>query len=272
MVLGYYEPRPERRNYVAFVETLVKELQNLGNKGVSLMLYGSYVRGDYIPGRSDIDGVLIFPDDVVIDKKEMLSVSTALKEALEGNNVPFQVTAADITTMSDGRFNSFDPNFKSYFDEEGQVVVGPDYRPLCKYSIVEHSDQNALRFNLRKSRLGLLFSEHDQATDYEKMLERFNKTLDATSRASKQIMALLDGKIRGYRFSALEELALEFPDINTDPLARIKHLYENPTELDKLYLKPNELISFWNQALTFFESLIKSYIHKIPNGAKNLQL
>ena len=227
MVLGYNESRPQKQNYKDFVEKLKGGLKDLGEQGVSLMLYGSWIRGDYVTGRSDIDAVLTFPDNVIIDKVRLNFASKVLEQSQRDNNIPFQVTVTDLRTMQDGRFNSFDPNFESYFDEEGRVIVGPNYRKEFTYSIATHSDQNALRFNLRKSRLGLLLSEHDRETDYERLLERFNKTLDATSRASKQVLAMVDGNLRKNRFSALEELSKVFPDLDTEPLRRIKSLYHN---------------------------------------------
>src|SRR3989344_3085087 len=264
MVLGYNELRPKEQNYKNFVEKLKVGLKDLGDQGVSLMLYGSWIRGDYVAGRSDIDAVLTFPDNIVIDKIKLNSASKVLAQSQRDNNIPFQVTVTDLRTMQDGRFNSFDPNFKSYFNEEGKVIVGQDYRQEFTYSIATHSDQNALRFNLRKSRLGLFLSEYDRETDYKKLLERFNKTLDATSRASKQVLAMIDGNLRKNRFSALEELSKVFPDLDTEPLRRIKSLYHNLESLDSLYKSPNELISVWNESVTFFESLVKSYLDNNP--------
>ena len=264
MVFGYNEARPKEQNYQDFVEKLKGGLGNLGEQGVSLMLYGSWIRKDYVAGRSDIEAVLIFPDEVIIDKQKLNTASKVLTQAQKGNNIPFQVTVTDLRTMQDGRFNSFDPNFEAYFGEEGRILVGPDYRKLFTYSIAIHSDQNALRFNLRKSRLGLLLLEHDKEEDYERLLERFNKTLDATSRASKQVLAMLDGNLRKNRFSALEELSKVFPDLDTEPLRRIKSLYHNLKDLDKLYGHAEELAVVWNESVTFFESLVKSYLDNNP--------
>jgi hypothetical protein len=260
MVLGYDEERPLKANYQDFLEKLKGGLEDIGDRGISLMIYGSYVRGDYVSGRSDIDGVLTFPGNVVIDKNKLNLVSKAVACAQKENNIPFQVTVTDLKTMQDGRFNTYEKNFKPYFADEGRIIFGKDYRNEFSYLIAEHSDQNALRFNLRKSRTGLLFFEYDKTNDYQRMLERFNKTLDATSRASKQILGFIDGNLRKNRFSALEELSKIFPNLDTEPLKKIKKLYHNLNELDCLYKSPEELIKVWNDSVTFFESLIKSYL------------
>lgn len=260
MVLGYNEKRPNRENYESFVEKLDNLLKIFKKNDLSLMLYGSYVRGDYNPGRSDIDAVLVFSDDVIIDKLKMNKFSKILACAEQDNNIPFQVTVCDLTTMRDGKFNSFDPNFKNYFDEEGKIIFGSDYRNDFSYSLADNSDQNALRFNLRKSRMGLLFFETDKLNNYEKVLEKFNKTLNAVSRASKQILGMIDGNLRKNRFSALEELSKIFPDLDTNPLKKIKNLYHNLEDLDKLYRNVDELKIVWEDSINFFESLIKNYL------------
>jgi len=260
MVLGWDEERPKERNYNDFVRNLISGLTELGQQGVSLMLYGSYVRGDTNIGRSDIDAILIFPDDVIIDKPRLNIASNALATALNGNNVPFQVTLADLTTMREGTFNPFEPNFKGYFKKEGKIVLGPDYRNSFIYSLPIHSDQTNIRFNLRKSRLGLLFFEHLKSKDYRELLNRFNKTLDAVSRASKQIPGMIDGELRASRFSALEVLPKLFPELDISSLYRIRSLYHNLEELDDLYRNQSELEKVWKESVTFFESLVKSYL------------
>ena len=112
MVLGYDEKIPSAKNYKDFLEKLVAGLEKLGNKEISLMIYGSYVRGDYVPGRSDIDALLIFPDNVIIDKYVLGECSKILASAQTGKNVPFQVTPTELITMQDGKFNSYNPDFE----------------------------------------------------------------------------------------------------------------------------------------------------------------
>lgn len=262
MVLGYDEKRPVRDNYKDFVDKLEKGFKDLGNQGVSLMLFGSYIRGDYIPGKSDIDAILIFPDDYIINKDALSVASKVLAYAQKGNNIPFQVTVSDLRTMQESTFNSFGPDFLPYFKEEGKVIIGPDYLPTFNYTMPKHPDQIPIRFNLRKSRQGLLFAEHNKNIDYNRFLENFNKTLDATSRFSKQILHMIDGNIRKNRFSALKELPRFFPELDMSILIKIKELYYNLDDLDYLYKNPEDLMKVWNDSVTFFESLIKAYLNR----------
>ena len=44
-ILGYNQKRPLERNYKDFEQKLIGGLKNLSIKGLSLMIYGSFVRG-----------------------------------------------------------------------------------------------------------------------------------------------------------------------------------------------------------------------------------
>lgn len=264
MVLGYDQSRPGADNYGKFMDSLLAGLGGLGNDGLGLMLYGSYVRGDYTPGRSDIDAVLTFPHDVVIPKDFMHDASAVLCEALAGNNVPFQVCPADLATVRDGRFNSFTDDFYDYFQDEGRVVLGPDYRSQMACLPVKTGEESVLSHNLRKARQGLLFAVHNRKSDYRKLLEGFDATLSAASRGSKQVLYLVDGHLRKNRFSALAELPRHFPAVNAAPLERIRDLFHHPEKLDALYMDTDELMNVWNDAVTFFEEVIREYIMKYP--------
>lgn len=266
MVLGYDEPRPKEENYFDFLDKFANGLENLGNKDISLMIYGSFVRGDVDFGRSDIDAILTLPNDVVTDKRIIAQISKIIALSQEGNNIPFQTSLVDLRTMNDGRFNSYDPNFKSYFNEEGRILFGKDYRDGFNFELVSHSDQTALRFNLRRARIGLLTSERVIKKDYPKFLEEFNQTLNSVSRGSKQILGMIDGNLRLNRFSALEEISQVFPEVDITPIKKIKYLYKNLKELDALYNNYSELIKVWEDSVTFFEQMIKAYLDANPRS------
>lgn len=264
MVLGYDQRRPTAGNYEEFLRRFIEGLERSGISDLSFMVYGSYARGDYVPGRSDIDAVLTFGDNVIINKENLNIVSLALRDALKGRNVPFQVTPTDLITMVDGRFNSYDPSFRDYFTDEGRIVFGPDYREKFTYELSKHPQQERIVFGLRKVRQGLLFAELDRVVDYNLFLTRFNRALDVISSSPKQVLLMVDGRLRKNRFSALEEITSVFPSLNLEPLERIRYLYKNLGELDKLYRDPDELLKVWNSSVTFFEEVILNYLISFP--------
>jgi hypothetical protein len=269
LVPGYNCERPTQKNYDGFVTEFTRGLEDLQIDGLSLMLYGSYLRPqDFVAGRSDIDAVLIFPDNVVIDKTNFHRASIVLANALEGNNISFQVGVCDLSTLRDGRFNTYDPSFDGYFDNEAQIF-GTDYRNQMKFILPDMPQQCSVSTNLRKTRNGLLFAQHclrSGKTGYEEFLGRFNKSLQAISRSSKQVVSFVTGEFGNYRFSGVDEIREYFPDVNLDPLLEIKRLYENLDELDALCKSPDEVFHLWNKATTFMEKLIKAYMEKVPNS------
>ncbi len=262
MVLGYDEERPKMNNYVDFLNQLTQGLDKLNIPNMSLMIYGSYVREDFNPGRSDIDAVWIFDDDIITNKEHILSCSEVLAHSLGGNNVPFQVTVSDLKTMQEGTFNSYNYSFKNYFETESKTIVGPNYVPQFTYGEYKHAEQNPLAFNLRKVRNGLLFSSYDLNKDKKVLVKNFNSCLNSTSRGSKQIMFMYDDKLRVSRFSAVDAIKQEFPEVNIEPLKRIKCLFKNTSELDKLYHKDDEMLKLYCESLTTFEQMVKAYLDR----------
>lgn len=264
MVFGYDEPRPTREDYDSFVHKLADGLQELGCGGLSLMLYGSYVRSDHLPGRSDIDALMIFPGDVIIDKPLLRRAGGVLDCVLAEHHVPFQVTVSDLRTMIDGRFNSYAPDFKTYFDSEGRMIFGSDSRELFKYENPTMPDQAPFTFNLRKSRQGLFLADYLARRNYGLFLEKFGKSLDAASRASKQVLHMVDGTLRSPRFSALRELKSIFPQVDVAPLEEIRHLYTHLDELDALYCDKGNVLAVWERSISFFEALTQAYLNLNP--------
>lgn len=265
---GYNCERPTQENYDGFVTEFTRGLEDLKIEGLSLMLYGSYLRPqDFNPGRSDLDAVLVFPDNVVIDKINLHRASAVLSNALRNNLITFQVSVTDLATMIDGRFNSFLPNFERYFLRETRTYFH-DYTPRFNYMMPTDPEQIPLVFNLRKTRQGLLFAQYDLKTDYENFLGKFVKSLDGISRGSKQIISLLTQDFPFYRFSVLDSLEEHFPHVDIRVLAEIKRLYKDADQLDTLYQNPDEVLRLWNDATTFMEKLVKAYIEKVPNSGK----
>ena len=264
MLPGWTHPRPTRKNYDTFAAKLCAGLSPLAEKGVSLILHGSYINGTYTPGRSDIDGLLIFPDDFVIDRTNLDLATTALADAMTDNAVPFQVVIADIASLLDGRFTGYNPTFNEYFRKEGRVMVGPDYRATFSFSLSGKSGQNEASHSLRKIRQGMLFSDYDSQTDYEQFLKRFCKALDATATLTKSVFLMTDSRVRVGKFSLVDELHETFPELDTTPWEMVKDLYTNPEKLDRLFARPQDTKTVWHDARMFSESLVKAYCGKHP--------
>jgi len=268
MVFGFNEARPSERDYSGFLSVFSKYIIDNGLHDVNLTLYGSYVRRTHIVGRSDIDGLLIFPGGTVIDKSKFNTVSNAVATGLKEHKIPLQFCVSDLRTMADGRFNVFDHTFESYLKDKRRVIFGPDYFSNFRFSYNENAIEERVKHNLKKCRNGLLFSRYFMDTDKKEFITRFNKCLDSVSSSAKSILWLCDNKIREERFSTVEEIERMFPCFDTRVLKIIRRLYTNLGELDNLYKDNQAVINLWNDSVEFLENLVEEYISSHPISIK----
>jgi len=209
---------------------------------------------------------LIFPECFVTDKKLFRQISVVFADALGDKKIKLQVCPLDLGVAKDGRFNSLTEDFRNHLSSDAKILVGPDYRDRINYFRFKDSTEGVLSHNLRKARLSILLSEHNRRNDYGEFLNKFDTLLSAVSGVPKQIMYLIDRNLRASRFSSLEILSSTFPNLDIEPLERIKWLYNNHIEYDGVYHNPEELVDFSMDALGFFENVIKSYVGKFPLG------
>ena len=264
MILGYNTVRPKESDYQNFETKLTEEFSKLNIEGLSLMLYGSYVRGDYTAGRSDIDGILIFPNNIITNKNELLLCSNALESVMKIKYIPFQISVCDIGTIQDGRFNTYSEDFKDYFKKERKILLGPDYYDKMQFLKEKDGILHSTSFNLRKSRTGLLFSEYHKKHDYKSLVKTFQKGIDTALNSTKQITYLNSGKLVANKFSSFEFIQKEYPNIDLSHLKHIQYLYKFPHKLDDIYKTPKEMINLWANSLETFEEIIKEYIKQNP--------
>lgn len=250
-------------NYNQFVNIFSRELSNIGNPDISLMIYGSFIRNKYTPGRSDIDGVLILPNEVITDKDMFLECSQAFKRAKIGNDIPLQISVSDLGSIQDGRINSYGDDFKDYFLNEGEILIGPDYRDRMDYFPVKDGVLQTLSFNLRKSRTGLLNCLYDSEFDYKRFEKTFEKGIDSTINSSKKIKQLLENELELNKFGAIQYVKEKFPQIDAEPLDIINNLYNDFSKFNKIKQNKGQMINLWLKSLTTNEQIIKQYIENV---------
>lgn len=266
---GFNTLWPTRQQYDDFLIKLQDSLKPFEKEGLTLLLFGSFMRGkgDFNAGLSDIDGVINFTDDIVTDKTRFMKVASAVNYALEGNDVPFQVNVTDSGTWRDGRFVSFNPSYKINFLEDGKIMVGmqplEEFLEQFRFELPTMNDQSELSFNLRKARQKLLLSRYDLYDNPSMAVKNFTSTLKAVTSGAKKICHMSMGKLNPSRFSSLELLPQIFPDLDTFTLGYIRKVY-NPEDLSRIYRNHAQMDSLWQESVTFLETLVKAYIEKFP--------
>jgi hypothetical protein len=277
MVIGYDERVPTLEDYNSFVGEICEELGKKWFEGVSLVTWGSYFRylesgideSDFSPGWSDMDAVFVFPQRGVVDKEMLSDASELVKVVQNKYPVSFQVTVSDVETMSDGRFNTFTPDFGTYFSGENpksKVLAGPDYRK--KFSFNHgwiHPCHEHFTWNLRKTRQSFLFSDYEFSKDYVGFLQGYRKSLDAIVSSPKQILMMIeDGEIEESKKQAFLDLDKFFDNLNGEVFYEIINMRENPERLFESYKDKDKVLDIWSRGITFMESLAKSYVDKFP--------
>lgn len=260
-----------KENYDSFVEKLVSGLKNLRHDGLSLMLHGSYMRGNYIPGVSDIDALLVFPEDVVTDKEKVSEISVVIANALRDNPVDFQVCPLDATIIKNPPFHSLGESWKGYLETSSELVLGPDYRPEFRFMYNVPVEAGTVAHNLRKTRKSILLAEHNKEYNPEKFFRDFMTTLRAVSSCSKQFYFLLKRNLKQERFSGIETLKEILPGLDTEPLERIKRVYSSQKELRRFREFPGDMTHFWHYSLTFLEEQVRQFIREYPCISDNLK-
>lgn len=265
MIPGYNTPRPNVKQYRAFEERFIRILEATGIP-FSLLLYGSYARGSFIPGKSDIDGLLVLPGNVVTNKDHLSAAARAVFSAQKDNDIPLQLCVGDWQTLSDGRFNDYTSDFAEYLAVDGKLVLGKDPRSEMLCEVAKTGPHLKLAFNLRKARNALLYAPYRVEKDPEKLVRSFGDTLDNVARASTQILRLRDGSLRSERFSAVEELVRVYPLVHIGPLHDIKDLYTHLELLDQIYKDPQRMIHLMQRSTTCFEQILEAYMREFPRS------
>lgn len=70
--------------------------------------------------------------------------------------------------------------------------------------------------------------------------------------------------MRKNKFSSLKFISETYPNVDLESLDKIRHLYQNPSELDKICRDYDDMISLWISSLNTFESLVKEYVRNVP--------
>jgi len=147
-------------------DSFVEEFRNGISRSFSdvcFYLYGSYPRKRYIPGVSDIDGGIIFPEGPVTSKKKVSKISELIKNALDGRDIRLQWNPL---SSNDGPFLSYDKSYTDYIKSEGVVVAGQDYRTHLNGSSGRQEEIRTISMNLRKMRNSLLMGSVNWGRDY----------------------------------------------------------------------------------------------------------
>jgi predicted nucleotidyltransferase len=139
-----------KEDYQRVADDFVQDMSKLGDDAVSVILYGSLVRGDVRPGQSDImDAFLFLRHEVFQDKARYLRVLDVMIEAserLSRNGIPFHPFFYwdDVSPMPAIFYLTF------VSDKSSKPVLGADLRPGLRCSPASVAFARTVFFEFRR--------------------------------------------------------------------------------------------------------------------------
>lgn len=227
---------------------------------VCFFVYGSFSRGDYVPGRSDIDGGLIFPEGVVLPSDEVRDIAKVMAIKLGKSRLKFQVNLMDMKTCADGRFNSFTADYIQHILEEHKILSGPNVLPKIKEMDYKSGVLSSAAFNLRSVRRKFLHSMHDYFTNPKLCDENLRKSIDKTLKFPKKLFWLQGKDIITDRKETFEELEKMFPGFDVLSLERLSRAREKD-----LTANFGHAIDTYAESARVIEELTDRYLNAFPD-------
>lgn len=281
MVLGFNERRPTKEEYKQVQNILVNGLKELDIRGLVYLVYGSYARGN--PrfnenlGDSDIDGILIFPDEYIINKDNFKRVKQVYQKATRDSTVPLKLSVMDMGVLRDGRFFTYEPQFRRQFLDESKLLVDGGWEKedlVNEMNFIKYFDSKLLlaMWNLRSLRKDFLkfdFEEFDESYrrdySYISFVKAFNNVLSQPGTLISKIPYWCCGEeYTSIRYGrGFEYMKQEFSHIDFSPAEKSFRLLHNFAELDNIYLNPKEMLYHWEASMTMYEQLVKEYCLRI---------
>ena len=267
---GFDCPIPSKEEYQELVNELVSRLEQENVfTNHSLLVYGSFLRGTHVPGISDIDGLFVFPDDVVIDKERFLLFTKIFSEVDQATTIRLQIKPYDMRTLIDGRFSTFGEDFGEYFSRERHILLGEDFTQNMQYFNQITHNSHYIAKNLRNSRMMFIGIEQQQEEDYRGFLDTLDAVCDMSLGVTKRIKLLMTNRVSDEKLSCLDFVGEKFPEVDLAPLRRIGNFRSNPQEYFALFRKPEEYKALALNCLTAQEEIIRAYISAHPVNKKN---
>ena len=157
---------PRRDEYDKFMEVFANFVRTQ-HPSVCFYSYGSYVQGDFVPGRSDIDGGLILDCGFVTPKDVVHDLANGLDATMMKTNpeIKVQFNLVDRGISKNGRFLAYDDTYTNHLKRHGRIFAGPDFVQEMNGMNYKRESLRSVAYNLRQVRNGLLSHFSDVRRD-----------------------------------------------------------------------------------------------------------
>jgi predicted nucleotidyltransferase len=255
----------EKKDYEKFIENFGRKVDEI-NPSISFYIYGSYLRKDFTPGVSDLDGFLVMNDYFITDQNELSLMSMDLENALYDSNpdIKVQFNVLDKGNSNDGRFLAYSKDYTDYLKKNSKKIWGSYNLENLNGIEYKHSELSSISHNLHKLRQNFLYWDNNQSkNNFESIKKTVYSPLHNLARLPKQIINLVSGNLVEDKTEALQEFKKYFPTFETgfirgiDDLLKDNELYNNFPERERCY-------AISKDCLTEMERIIGMYVERFP--------
>jgi hypothetical protein len=252
---------PHKEDYEKFLYEFSNELKSI--KEISFFIYGSYLRDDFVPGVSDLNGFLVLNDPFITNKDTITSLASILDNSLKVSNTRIRTkfNIFDKGIAADGRFLVHSKDYvdflkknavRKYGEYDLEDMDGSDYKSPERVSISS---------NLNNIRKGFFYREFNH---YLNKRDFYEEVIMKLSQFPRQLINISGEKLIEEKEDSLKAFLKNFSEYKDSSLVnRVNELMKDPFKYE-FFLEREEGFPFSLKCLTEMETMIKVYVEKFP--------
>lgn len=259
--------------YQRAVDVVADAVNQIGQNHVSFLVYGSFLDNRLMPGLSDIDMVLFFWHEFVIDPKLMKTLRSAFQNQFAFLRFDigwfFDASAIDLGNAKDGRFIPQNDNFSKVFDftsGDSKLISGKKFAHLLNPVKLIDPVEARIAYNLQTLRIYLLFGNCNNHWIGGVNPFRELKIFQLVRSLGRKVMQLIEPdnfELIKDKKAAFDELKRQMPKIDFSALDEIESLFrERNNVVDEIIgLKTSDLLF---DSLECYERVVQRIVANFP--------
>ncbi len=234
--------------------------------------YGSFFNGSFIPGRSDLDGGIVFDCEFVIPKDVVHILALNLEDSLsrihQGVNpserIKTQFNLTDRATNKDGRFLSYDDTYTDLLKSEGVILKSPNFLNEMNGMNYRRESLRAAAYNLREVRNGLLTYFVDLKDNPPKAKKNIYSSISNLWSMQKKLIELSQRGIVSKEDDVYNIFREIFPKYESEMLDKARQMRRNPEEYSRIFNDVGSAFTMYQEFVTAAEKMIQIYLETNP--------
>lgn len=262
-----------REHYQKVVDAITDVLSTEIEDKISFLVYGSMLDDRLIPGLSDIDSVLFFWDEYVLDPKLIERLGNAMRDAfsfLHPDAVSFlDIAVIDAGHAADGRFIPYNDNFAKVFDTvngDARLIHGKHFIDVLNPVELVDPVEARLAYNLQTLRIHLLFGRCNFKSVNGINPARELHVFQQVRSVARKVMMLLapDMKLVKSKRDSLRACKEYLLNASFDTFFEIEDLFENRDRVIDLLFSGSDSTPLLLRALECYEKILRSIVKRFP--------